>query len=158
MTTIELVRLLVADKDPLNYLFSDEELQYLIDKNTIHMVVEAEVKDTESKIYEYPDYEFISELKVFNPVTQTPVVDFQAFPNMRRIVLMHPLNAEVLLVEGDVLDVDNLRADACEMIAIDFRKLQNYSLQNTSGNLDTAKEHLLRLARYFRKPKMTASW
>jgi hypothetical protein len=56
-------------------------------------------------------------------------------------------------IEGYFLDDDNFKADAFEMIAADFRKLQNYAIQNINGNLADAKEHLFRLARYFRTPR-----
>ena len=159
MNVIDLARLLIADKDAFNYMFTDEELQYLIDKNTVHIMDEAELADTEGKIFQYVDYEFISEqLKVIHPVTREIMSNYTWEPTKRRIKFETSPNLDVVYVEGDVLDIDNFRADACEMIAVDFRKLQNYSIQNNSGNLDTAKEHLLRLARYFRKPKMRVEW
>lgn len=158
MTTIELARLLIADKDQTNLIFTDDEIQYMIDKNTVHMVVEADVVDTAGVLYQYADYEFISDVKVFNPETEEEITDFTPYLNKRTVQLATPPNTNSVYVEGDVLDLDNLRADAMEAIVVDFRKLENYSIQNVNGNLETAKEHLLRLARYFRKPKMKTQW
>ncbi|MEN3043340.1 MAG: hypothetical protein ABDH59_08635 [Fervidobacterium sp.] len=131
----------------------------MIDKNTVYIFDEAELVDSNGKIFQYDDYEFISSsIKVIHPVTRQEMQGFDWQPSKRRIIFDDNQNLDYVFIEGDTLDIDNFRADACEMIAVDFRKLQNYSIQNTSGNLDSAKEHLLRLARFFRKPKMKVEW
>ncbi len=200
MKLIALARLLIADKEVDNFLFTDDEITYLINRNIVHMVLQAESVDVENKIFDYGTYEVLPGLggiwmeelekkqgqdvnsqEVTEPVTaneqandevlnddQDPynvkiyspdgiLIDASQYvlnTQVHRVEFNQPTNYLAIVIDCDVIDIDNLRADAMELIAVDFRKLHNYSIQNVNGNLETAKEHVLRLARFFRRPRL----
>lgn len=160
MTLIELARLLIADKDNNNYLFNDDEIMYIVNRNIVHMMIQAEAVDTQNKIFDYGTYEVLpNNAKVFSP--EGILIDntlYTLLTDKHRVEFTQPTNYLAIVLDCDVIDVDNLRADAMELIAVDFRKLHNYSIQNVSGNLETAKEHVLRLARFFRRPRLRGTF
>lgn len=151
MTKIQLARMLIADKDPDNYLFTDGELIYLLDKNTYLDIVIGQLKSISDYIYQYDDLEIIT-IRAVNDGDKM-ITNYELMPNLRRVKINEPVISELIYIEADILDIDNFRSDAAETIAMDFRKLTQYSIQHLNGNLESAKEHLLRLARHFRKPK-----
>ncbi len=156
MELIALARLLIADKEFDNFLFTDDEIMYLIKRNIVHMVLQAESVDVENKIFDYGTYEVLPDnAKIYSPDgILINASQYVLNTQMHRVEFNQPTNYLAIVIDCDVIDIDNLRADAMELIAVDFRKLHNYSIQNVNGNLETAKEHVLRLARFFRRPRL----
>jgi len=154
MTIIEYARMLIADKDLTNPLFSDEEIQMLIDKNQVYGRYPTE--QVAPKVFRIKvPYTVFGDgyTVVLEDGTIVPSSDYilQHLPKL--IIFNNEAPEQEVYIEGYFLDDDNFKADAFEMIAADFRKLQNYAIQNINGNLADAKEHLFRLARYFRTPR-----
>jgi len=154
MTVIEYARMLIADKDLTNPLFSDEEIQMLIDKNQVYRRCPTE--QVAPKVFRIKvPYTVFGDgyTVVLEDGTIVPPSDYilQHLPKL--IIFNDAAPEQEVYIEGYFLDDDNFKADAFEMIAADFRKLQNYAIQNINGNLADAKEHLFRLARYFRTPR-----
>jgi hypothetical protein len=157
MTNIELGRWLIADRDPENYLFSDSEVNELLERNILFRQLDAEPLDLENKIFEIKTpYTILSDESLVVRDEDGAVVDSSTYSvnyDRHLIIFNNATEHSCLSVECYILDEDNFRADAFERIVVDFRKLQAYSVQTMEGNLDTAKEHLLRLIRHFRIPR-----
>ncbi len=154
MTIIEYARMLIADKDLTNPLFSDLEIQTLIDKNQVYGRYPAEQVAPKAFRIRVPYTVFGDSYQVIlgdGTVVPSSNYTLQHLPKL--ITFNNEAPTQEVYIEGFFLDDDNFKADAFEMIAADFRKLQNYAVQNINGNLADAKEHLFRLARYFRTPR-----
>lgn len=157
MTKLELGRWLVADKDPDNYLFTDEEITTLLERNILFRQLETEQIDEDGKVFAIKTpYAILSDEPLSVKDGDGNTVDPSSYTiNYERHLLVFndvPVS-DYFIVECYILDEDNFRADAFERIVVDFRKLQTYSVQTMEGNLDSAKDHLLRLVRHFRVPR-----
>jgi len=154
MSTLEYVRMIISDTDPMNYLFTDEQLLVLIEKNLVYQQCELEqVAQRKFKIktqyLPLNDVEYV----IFSEDGSTVLSSDYVIRPFKRLVEFYYDIEGGLYIEGDFFDEDNFKADVFEAIASDFRKLQNYAMQNVNGNLSDAKEHLFRMARYFRTPR-----
>lgn len=155
LTELQYARMIIADKDTDDYLFTDEELQFLLNKNKRYQRVVLE-PITPTVFEVLTPYTMLStETYVITDFDGNPIAEpFTVDAVMRTITFsLPPAESGLLYLQGKFLDEDNFRADALSMIVVDFRKLQSFSIQNMNGNLNDAKEHLFRLIRYFRVPR-----
>ena len=153
---ITLARWLISDKDEDNYLFTDDELLILIERNTLYRTLDVEAVDTFNKVFEIKTPYSILDTEPIKVIDGGTVLSPSLYTlNLPRHLLIFNESQDKYYyqMECTVLDEDNFRADAFEVIVTDFRKLQTYSIQTVNGNLDTAKDHLLKLIRHFRIPR-----
>ena len=157
MTKLELGRWLVADKDPENFLLTDDEILFLIERNILFRTIDAEPLDNINKIFAIKTpYTILNDEDLTVRAIDGNVVDPSLYSvnyDRHLLIFNEEQEDEYFAVECYILDEDNFRADAFEVIVADFRKLQTYSMQTMEGNLETAKDHLLRLIRHFRVPR-----
>lgn len=157
MTLIEYARLLISDKDPTNQIFSDEELQELIKQNSQVGIAEAQPLDLDRKLWKVP---FVHIDDSYTPriviADGSSIEDIEASVDFEtgQITFENPIpQGYRVFMEAKYVDWDNFRADAYETIAGDYRKLNSFSIQNASEQLDDTKAHLLRLARMYRSAR-----
>jgi hypothetical protein len=149
MTNIEYLRFLISDRDPMDQLFTDDELEALIKQNTVYRVIEPKKIDNRhfnigyKMIDEGFDVEVVNESNIpisatIDRATGEVVTDTEQY----RI----KVKAKVVLWNEAV-------ADIYEAIAADFRKLSSYSTSINQQNYDDTKAILLRMAKSKRTVK-----
>ncbi|EKF49529.1 hypothetical protein H17ap60334_04937 [Thermosipho africanus H17ap60334] len=158
MTNLEYLRMRIPDKDTLNPIFSDNELQEIIQLNTEIKVFEAEQVDVEGTIYKIPaqrldeDYQervFLDFLDVSNEITSGFTVNKQ----VGWIIFDEGITDRNIYVQAKVINWDNVLAECYESIMGDINKLNSYSIQNASQQMDDTKAHLRYLVNYYRSPR-----
>lgn len=152
MTNLEYIRMKIPDKDANNQIFTDTELQQIIKDNTEIRLIVAEPKDFEGKIYQIP-YRHLDETyteRVF--IDNVETTDFTLDKETGEITFSNAVDG-VVVVQAKVIDWNNALAECYESIMGDINKLNSYSIQNASQQLDDTKAHLRYLVRYYRSPK-----
>ena len=143
MTNIEYLRFLISDRDPMDQLFTDDELEALIKQNTVYRVIEPKKIDNRhfnigyKMIDEGFDVEFVNESNIpisatIDKATGEVVTDAEQYR---------------IKVKAKVVLWNEVVADIYEAIAADFRKLSSYSTSINQQNYDDTKAILLRMAK-----------
>ena len=119
MTNIEYLRFLISDRDPMDQLFTDEELDAIIKQNTVYKVIEPKkIDDTHFNIgYKMIDEEYD--------------VEFVNASNIPILATIDRATGEVVTdteqyrikVKARVVLWNEVVADIYEAIAADFRKI-----------------------------------
>ncbi len=143
MTNIEYLRFLISDRDPMDQLFTDVELEALIKQNTVYRVIEPKKIDNRhfnigyKMIDEGFDVEVVNESNIpisatIDKATGEVVTDAEQYR---------------IKVKAKVVLWNEVVADIYEAIAADFRKLSSYSTSINQQNYDDTKAILLRMAK-----------
>ena len=143
MTNIEYLRFLISDRDPMDQLFTDDELEALIKQNTVYRVIEPKKIDNRhfnigyKMIDEGFDVEVVNESNIpisatIDKATGEVVTDAEQYR---------------IKVKAKVVLWNEVVADIYEAIAADFRKLSSYSTSINQQSYDDTKAILLRMAK-----------
>ena len=143
MTNIEYLRFLISDRDPMDQLFTDVELEALIKQNTVYRVIEPKKIDNRhfnigyKMIDEGFDVEVVNESNIpisatIDKATGEVVTDAEQYR---------------IKVKAKVVLWNEVVADIYEAIAADFRRLSSYSTSINQQNYDDTKAILLRMAK-----------
>ena len=143
MTNIEYLRFLISDRDPMDQLFTDDELKALIKQNTVYRVIEPKKIDNRhfnigyKMIDEGFDVEVVNESNIpisatIDKATGEVVTDAEQYR---------------IKVKAKVVLWNEVVADIYEAIAADFRRLSSYSTSINQQNYDDTKAILLRMAK-----------
>jgi len=143
MNNIEYLRFLISDRDPMDQLFTDDELEALIKQNTVYRVIEPKKIDNRhfnigyKMIDEGFDVEVVNESNIpisatIDKATGEVVTDAEQYR---------------IKVKAKVVLWNEVVADIYEAIAADFRKLSSYSTSINQQSYDDTKAILLRMAK-----------
>ena len=143
MTNIEYLRFLISDRDPMDQLFTNDELEALIKQNTVYRVIEPKKIDNRhfnigyKMIDEGFDVEVVNESNIpisatIDKATGEVVTDAEQYR---------------IKVKAKVVLWNEVVADIYEAIAADFRRLSSYSTSINQQNYDDTKAILLRMAK-----------
>jgi len=149
MNNIEYLRFLISDRDPMDQLFTDDELEALIKQNTVYRVIEPKKIDNRhfnigyKMIDEGFDVEVVNESNIpisatIDKATGEVVTDAEQYR---------------IKVKARVVLWNEVVADIYEAIAADFRKLSSYSTSINQQSYDDTKAILLRMAKSKRTVK-----
>lgn len=157
MTNLDFLRMKIPDKDITNQLFTDDELNEIIKIHSEIKVMQATQMDVDSKVFKIPAYRldetYTERIFIGLPYPKKELTSGFTMDKESGIIYFDdPARADVY-VQAKVIDWDDVLADCYEMIMGDINKLNSYSIQNASQQLDDTKAHLRYLVRYYRSPK-----
>lgn len=155
MTNLDFLRMKIPDKDAS--LFTDEELNEIIKIHSGIKIMQALQTDVEGKTFEIPAYRldetYVERVFIGLPYPENELTSgFTVDKESGIIYFDDPVGADVY-VQAKVIDWDDVLADCYEMIMGDINKLNSYSIQNASQQLDDTKAHLRYLVNFYRSPK-----
>lgn len=150
MTPIQVLRMMINDEDQKDKLFEDTELEYILNKYSSHYIRTFTPQNNEIVL---DDYVFINSIVGVdsNNVEKTLVLntDYTFLVKYKIIKLIG--DYVTVKVDGIRYDFREASADCLEMIANNFRRLNQFSVMNNSQNLDDTKRFLLDAASRLRK-------
>lgn len=143
MTNLDYARFLISDTDTSNQLFTDLEINAILDDNKEIILIPADkTSDNIFKIkYKRLDENYTEKFyDAYNNYISATI-------DKTNGQIETDKDVRVLKVQAKIIRWNDVLADLYEKIAADFRKLSNYSLSSGEQNYDDTKSILLRLAR-----------
>lgn len=149
MTNIEYLRFLISDRDPMDQLFTDDELEAIIKQNTVYKVIEPKkIDNTHFNIgYKMIDEDYEVEFLNASNIPINATIDRATGE------VVTDTEQYLIKVKAKVVLWNEVVADIYEAIAADFRKLSSYSTSINQQNYDDTKAILLRMAKSKRTVK-----
>ncbi|OOC42188.1 hypothetical protein [Thermosipho sp. 1074] len=155
MTNLEYLRMKIPDKDM--ELFTDVELQEIIKLNSEIKVLQGRQIDVDGKVFKIDAYRldetYAERVFIGLPAPENELTTGFTIDKDTAIIYFDSQMQVDVFVQAKVINWNDVLADCYEMIMGDYRKLNSYSIQNASQQIDDTKRHLRYLVNYYRNPR-----